>query len=46
MKKFELVVPAYNESKNLELLIKRAAEAAQKENLTPNDFQFVIRLLS
>jgi len=42
MKKFELVVPAYNESKNLAMLIKRASEAAQKENLTPADFQFVI----
>lgn len=42
MKKFELVVPAYNESKNLPLLIKRAAEAAIKESLTSNEFQFVI----
>lgn len=42
MPQFELVVPAYNESKNLPLLIKRAAEAAQKENLTVSDFQFVI----
>ncbi|NUM60046.1 MAG: glycosyltransferase family 2 protein [Bdellovibrionaceae bacterium] len=42
MKKFELVVPAYNESQNLEILIKRAIEAAKKENLSSEDFQFVI----
>jgi glycosyltransferase involved in cell wall biosynthesis len=40
--KFELVVPAYNESKNLAMLVKRAAEAAQKENLSADEFQFVI----
>lgn len=42
MPKFELVVPAYNESKNLPLLIQRAAEAAEKSQLTPEQFQFVV----
>ncbi len=42
MSKFELVVPAYNEGKNLPMLVKRAAEAAHKENMSAEDFQFVI----
>lgn len=42
MSKFELVVPAYNESKNLPLLIGRAIDAAKNEGLTPEEFQFVI----
>lgn len=42
MPKFELVVPAYNESKNLEMVVKRAVDAAVRNQFTPNDFQFVV----
>ena len=42
MLQFELIVPAYNESKNLPLLVQRASDAATKAGLTSNDFQFVI----
>jgi len=41
-KLFELVVPAYNESKNLKQVIERAIQAAQQQNLTPQDFTLVV----
>lgn len=39
---FELVVPAYNESRNLELLIETTAKAAQAQNMTPDSFSLVV----
>lgn len=42
MKLFELVVPAYNEEKNLKLLIDRAILAATEAGLQPEDFSLVI----
>ena len=41
-KLFELVVPAYNESKNLRQVIERAIQAAQQQSLTPQDFTLVV----
>lgn len=42
MTDFELVVPAYNEGKNLPLLLSRCAESAQAQGFTPASFQLVI----
>ena len=39
---FELVVPAYNESKTLPTLVQRAADAALGFGYSPETFQFVI----
>lgn len=41
-KLFELVVPAYNESKNLKQVIERAIQAAQQQNLTQENFSLVV----
>ena len=42
MMDFELVVPAYNESKNLPLLVERCAQAGVAQGFTPETFQLVI----
>lgn len=42
MSKFELVVPAYNEAKNLPMLIQRAVNAALQEKLSSEEFSFVV----
>lgn len=42
MRHFELVVPAYNEAKNLEKLVNRAVEAAQISGYTSEQFQLVL----
>lgn len=39
---FELVVPAYNEAKNLPLLLQKVADAARGSGLRPDDFQLVV----
>lgn len=41
-KKFELVVPAYNESKNLQLLISKTVEAAKAAPMSSEDFALVV----
>lgn len=40
--KFELVVPAYNESRNLNALIEAAVSAARHERFTAEDFKLCI----
>lgn len=40
--RFELVLPCYNESKSLERLMRRAAEAARERGLTPEEFKLVL----
>lgn len=42
MKRFELVVPAYNEAKNLELIIQRFCEAAGALKLNSEEVQLVV----
>jgi glycosyltransferase involved in cell wall biosynthesis len=42
MLQFELVLPCYNESKSLETLIKRAAEAAIEAGYSEKSFQLVL----
>lgn len=42
MLKFELVLPCYNESKSLELLITRAREAALSAGLNEGEFRLVM----
>jgi glycosyltransferase involved in cell wall biosynthesis len=39
---FELVIPAYNESKNLPLVVQRCAEAALGQGFSPQTFQLII----
>lgn len=39
---FELVVPAFNEAKNLDLLIQRTVQAAEKNGFDPSVFTLVI----
>lgn len=41
-RQFELVVPAYNEAKNLPLLIQKTVEAAKNAGHTPETFQLII----
>lgn len=41
-KKFELVIPAYNESKNLPMIIQRVLEAANKFSMTSDDFNLIL----
>lgn len=42
MRKFELVLPAYNESKNLEILIQRSVQAATEMGIGAEEFGLVI----
>lgn len=42
MIQFELVLPCYNESKSLEVIIRRAIEVAEKEGLSHKDFRLVL----
>ena len=42
MKEFELVLPCYNESKSLQILIERAVNAAKQAGYDSNSFQLVI----
>lgn len=42
MNKFELVVPAYNEGKNLPRVIGRAIEAAKKDGLKSSEFSLIV----
>lgn len=42
MDRFELVVPAYNESKNLESVIGRAVHAATQAGLRPEKFTLIV----
>lgn len=42
VRKFELVVPAYNEAKNLQMLISRTVEAAQKSGMSSKDFNLLV----
>lgn len=42
MKKFELVVPAYNESNNLEAVIRRAIDAAKDNQLSSDEFCLLV----
>ncbi|MBY0315676.1 MAG: glycosyltransferase family 2 protein [Bdellovibrionales bacterium] len=42
MKKFELVIPAYNEEKNIPELIERVVTAAAKFNMTGQDFTLLL----
>ena len=42
MLKFQLVLPCYNESKSLENLIKRAAQAATDAGYTSEEFQLIL----
>jgi glycosyltransferase involved in cell wall biosynthesis len=42
MKKFELVVPAYNEGQNVEAVIRRAVEAAKAQSLSSDDFSLLV----
>jgi glycosyltransferase involved in cell wall biosynthesis len=39
---FELVVPAYNESKNLEALIQRTVASAEQAGFGAEDFRFIV----
>jgi glycosyltransferase involved in cell wall biosynthesis len=41
-KKFELVVPAYNEAKNLPLIVERVLQAASKFSMTSEDFNLIL----
>ena len=42
MPKFELVIPAYNESMNLEMVIRKSIFAAKTFGFTSSDFQIVL----
>lgn len=42
MERFELVVPAYNEAKNLDSVIRRAVNAAKSSGLSPERFTLVV----
>lgn len=42
MKKFELVIPAYNESKNLKKLIESVLESAKSVQLTSESFNLIL----
>lgn len=42
MKKFELVVPAYNEEKNIESFLQRMLESATEFNFTPENFTLIL----
>lgn len=42
MKKFELVIPAYNEEKNLEALLQRVIESAREFNFSPENFTLLL----
>jgi glycosyltransferase involved in cell wall biosynthesis len=39
---FDLVVPAYNEAKNLDLLIQKTVQAAEKNGFDPSGFQLIV----
>lgn len=40
--KFELVIPAYNESKNLQMIVERAAKSAQAAGFKAGEFKLVV----
>ncbi len=42
MRKFEVVAPAYNESKNLPAFVARIRQVAEEGQLSPEEFQFII----
>ena len=42
MTKFELVIPAYNEAKNLESVIRRSIEAAKSNKLSSSEFCLIV----
>jgi glycosyltransferase involved in cell wall biosynthesis len=41
-KKFELVLPCYNEAKSIEVILNRAIRAAKEAGFGPDDFQVVL----
>jgi glycosyltransferase involved in cell wall biosynthesis len=42
MRRFQLVIPCYNEAPTLRGLVRRAAECARERGWTPEDFQLVL----